>query len=135
MNQPLTTGSHYMRLLLLPYQQLINKNENGLMAVISSLPAISRFLVWSIVFPLIIVMPLQADDEEVTLNFKDADLNVVIQTVSEITGRNFVIDPRVKGKVTVVSARPMAADEFYQVFCQCLKCMVLLLFLMVILLE
>ncbi len=83
--------------------------------------AACRFFVWSIVFSLLVVMPLQAEDEEVTLNFKDADLNVVIQTVSDITGRNFVIDPRVKGKVTVVSSRPMLADELYQVFLSVLE--------------
>ncbi len=51
-----------------------------------------------------------------TLNIKDADIRTLIATVSEITGRNFIIDPRVEGKVNVVSARPMDADEIYQVF-------------------
>ncbi|HHL45369.1 MAG TPA: type II secretion system protein GspD, partial [Gammaproteobacteria bacterium] len=107
--------------LLLSYQELINKNEKGLMDTMPSGPAFCRFFVWSIVLSLLIVLPLQAEDEEVTLNFKDADLNVVIQTVADITGRNFVIDPRVKGKVTVVSSRPMRADELYQVFLSVLE--------------
>lgn len=51
-----------------------------------------------------------------TLNIKDADIRTLIATVSEITGRNFIIDPRVEGKVNVVSARPMDADEIYEVF-------------------
>ncbi len=106
---------------LLSYQQRINKKESGLMDAMPSFPAICRFFVWSILFSLLVVLPLQAEDEEVTLNFKDADLNVVIQTVSDITGRNFVIDPRVKGKVTVVSSRPMRADELYQVFLSVLE--------------
>src|SRR3546814_17556953 len=46
-----------------------------------------------------------------TLNLKGADINVLIQTVSEITGRSFIVDPRVDGKVTVVSARPMRSEE------------------------
>ena len=54
--------------------------------------------------------------ETTTLNLKNADIRAVIQTVSELTDTNFVIDPRVKGKVTVVSPRPMAPDEVYQVF-------------------
>ncbi len=58
---------------------------------------------------------LQAD-ERITLNLKEADLAAVISTVSELTGRNFIVDPRVKGRVTVVSARPLSADEVYQVF-------------------
>lgn len=57
-----------------------------------------------------------AAEETVTLNLKDADISSVISTVAEITGRNFIIDPRVKGKVTIVSTRPLAADEVYQVF-------------------
>ncbi len=51
-----------------------------------------------------------------TLNLKDADIRAVIATVSEMTGKNFIIDPRVKGKVTVLSSKPMNADEIYQVF-------------------
>ena len=57
----------------------------------------------------------------VTLNLKDADIRSFIETVAEATGRNFVVDPRVKAKVTVVSARPMSREEVYQVFpiCTC----------------
>jgi general secretion pathway protein D len=51
-----------------------------------------------------------------TLNLKDADIRVLIATVSEITGRNFIIDPRVEGKVNVVSTQPMDAEEVYAVF-------------------
>lgn len=51
-----------------------------------------------------------------TLNIKDADIRTLIATVSEITGKNFIVDPRVEGKVNVVSARPMDADEIYSVF-------------------
>jgi general secretion pathway protein D len=51
-----------------------------------------------------------------TLNLKDADIRVFIETVSEITGKSFIIDPRVEGRVNVVSRKPMDADEVYQVF-------------------
>lgn len=51
-----------------------------------------------------------------TLNLKDADIRVLVATVSEITGRNFIIDPRVEGKVNVVSTQPMDPDEVYAVF-------------------
>lgn len=51
-----------------------------------------------------------------TLNLKDADIRVLIATVSEITGRNFIIDPRVEGKVNVVSTQPMDPDQVYAVF-------------------
>lgn len=54
--------------------------------------------------------------ESMTLNLRDADIASVIGTISEMTGRNFIVDPRVKGRVTVISNRPMDADELYQVF-------------------
>lgn len=50
------------------------------------------------------------------LNLKDADIRAVITTVSEATGKNFIVDPRVKGKVTVVSSRSLGRQELYQVF-------------------
>lgn len=56
-----------------------------------------------------------------TLNMKDADIQALIATVSEITGRNFIIAPTVQGKVTVISARPMLPDELYQVFLSVLR--------------
>lgn len=59
-------------------------------------------------------LPLAA--QTVTLNLKDADINALIGTVAEVTGRNFIVDPRVKGKVTVISSRPMDGEEVYQVF-------------------
>lgn len=73
-------------------------------------------------FLLTICTPLVAENEgSATLNLKDADIRVLIDTVSEITGKNFIIDPRVKAKVTVVSAQPMGADEIYQIFLSILQ--------------
>ena len=57
----------------------------------------------------------------VTLNLKDADIRSFIETVAEATERNFVVDPRVKAKVTVVSARSMNREEVYQVFLSVLQ--------------
>jgi len=56
-----------------------------------------------------------------TLNLKDADIQALIATVSEITGKNFIVGPNVQGKVTVVSARPMRPDEIYDVFLSVLR--------------
>ncbi|MDB5967687.1 MAG: gspD [Hydrocarboniphaga sp.] len=53
---------------------------------------------------------------QVTLNLKDADINTLIATVSEVTGKNFIVDPRVKGKVTVISSSPMDAAGVYETF-------------------
>ena len=74
---------------------------------------------WLLLVWLVCALPLHA--EEVTLNLKDADIGALISTVAEVTERNFIVDPRVKGKVTVVSTRPMNSDEVYQVFLSILK--------------
>ncbi|MDQ3797013.1 MAG: type II secretion system protein GspD, partial [Pseudomonadota bacterium] len=62
-----------------------------------------------------------AQDKKVTLNLKDADIGTLIETVAEITGKNFVVDPRVKAKVTVISGEPISKDELYQVFLSVLQ--------------
>ncbi len=59
--------------------------------------------------------------EPVTFNLKEADITAVASTVADITGKNFVIDPRVKGKVTIISSRPMERDEIYQIFLSVLQ--------------
>ena len=51
-----------------------------------------------------------------TLNLKDVDIGVLIQAVSETTGRGFVVDPKVQGKVTVVVEKPMSPEELWSVF-------------------
>jgi general secretion pathway protein D len=56
-----------------------------------------------------------------TLNMKDADIDAFIATVSEITGKNFILGPNVQGKVTVVSAKPMKPEEIYDVFLSVLR--------------
>ncbi|MCW9031321.1 MAG: type II secretion system secretin GspD [Gammaproteobacteria bacterium] len=58
---------------------------------------------------------------KVTLNFNDTDISAVISAVSEMTGRNFIVDPRVKGKVTVISHRALKTSEVYEVFLSVLK--------------
>lgn len=49
-------------------------------------------------------------------NMQDVDIRTMISTVSEVTRKNFIIDPNVKGKVTVISKKSMSADEIYQIF-------------------
>jgi len=66
------------------------------------------------------VSPVYAESS-ITFNLKNAELQTVIATVAEFTGKNFIIDPRVKGKVTIISAKPMNADEVYQTFLSLLE--------------
>ena len=58
---------------------------------------------------------------EVMFNFQDADVQAVVKTVSQMTGRNFLIDPRVKGKITIISAKPVSSSAAYQIFLSALK--------------
>lgn len=62
-----------------------------------------------------------AAEETFTLNLKDADIDALISTVAKKTGKNFVIDPRVKAKVTVISNQEMNSDELYSVFLSVLQ--------------
>lgn len=62
------------------------------------------------------VIEVIADDDLVTLNMKDADITTFITDIGQMTGKAFIIDPRVKGKVTIVSQHPMTQDEVYHVF-------------------
>lgn len=59
--------------------------------------------------------------EQVTLNFTNADLKAVINTVSDLTGKTFIVDPRVKGTVNVISSASMPADAVYETFLSILQ--------------
>lgn len=49
-------------------------------------------------------------------NLQDADILSVINEVSQETGKNFVVDPRVSGKISLISSKPLKQSEVYQVF-------------------
>lgn len=70
---------------------------------------------------LIACLPVMAADERNMLNVRDGDIRSLIEAVSRATGKNFVVDPRVKGQVTVISSRPMDAEALYQTFLSILK--------------
>lgn len=54
-------------------------------------------------------------------NIRNGDIRAVIAEVSTVTGKNFVIDPRVQGKISIVSSTPMDNDALYQVFLSILQ--------------
>ena len=62
-----------------------------------------------------------AADEPVTLNFVNADIEAVIKAVAEITGRNFVVDPKVKGTINIISARPVPRNLVYPTLLSALR--------------
>jgi general secretion pathway protein D len=63
--------------------------------------------------PLTYVSSVQAE-QEMTQSFKQVDIANVIESVAKITGHNFIIDPRVKGKVTLLAEEGMSPDTLYQ---------------------
>ena len=78
-----------------------------------------KALLLSVLLSVCLASPALAD--EITLNLKDADIRALISTVSKFTGKNFIIDPRVKAKVTVVSANTLTPDAVYEVFLSVLQ--------------
>jgi general secretion pathway protein D len=58
----------------------------------------------------------QHDDELVTINMHNAEVTAVIQWLAEISRKRIVIDPRVKGKVTILANEPMTTPQAYEVF-------------------
>jgi len=58
----------------------------------------------------------EPSSQTITPNFKDADLTQVAEAVSVATGKNFIIDPRVRGQVTMLSSTPMNPAAFYEAF-------------------
>jgi len=59
--------------------------------------------------------------EELTLNLRDTDIRNLIDLVSEETGTNFIVDPRVRGDITVVSSRSFPRDDLLDLFQEILK--------------
>jgi general secretion pathway protein D len=58
---------------------------------------------------------------QTTVNLRDADVRAFIQDVARATGRSFIIDPRVQGKVTVVSDRPLDQAGYFELFLSTLR--------------
>ncbi|MGH8310131.1 MAG: type II secretion system secretin GspD, partial [Steroidobacteraceae bacterium] len=61
------------------------------------------------------VAPL-SNGQRITPNFKDANISTIIEAVSEATGKNFIVDPRVNAQVTMFSRTPMSPEAFYEAF-------------------
>ncbi len=100
---------------------------------------ILKLLLWFLGIPLLLVLTLSpsqalrldnessvrpvqqaqrrgSGDNLVSLDFDNVDLRVVIKFISELTGKNFLVDDKVKGKVTIISPTRIPVDEAYQVF-------------------
>ncbi|TAJ77817.1 MAG: type II secretion system protein GspD [Gallionellaceae bacterium] len=67
------------------------------------------------------VSVLAATEEKVSLNFVNADIEEVVRAISHITGKNFLMDPRVKGTINIVSATPVPASLAYDILLSALR--------------
>ena len=72
-----------------------------------------------------LLSPVMAQNTEVPdtvmINFRDADIRSVIESVAEITGRSFVLDPRVQGKITIISPQAIDSSLLYEAILSALQ--------------
>jgi len=90
--------------------------------------ATTKSFLWAIVIVALIALLLPSSrvlaqetgkenpQQFVSIDFNNVDINVFIKFMSELTGTNFVVDQRVKGKVTIISPSKISLDEAYKVF-------------------
>ncbi len=113
---PVHPGPRYRRLL--PVRRLA-----VLAALASCLTALAEpaLAQGSAASPAPAATPAQPAGDSVTLNFVNAEIDAVVKAVAEITGSNFIVDPRVKGTVNIVSARPVPRNLVYPTLLSALR--------------
>ena len=62
-----------------------------------------------------------AQQPTITPNYKDADIRKIVEAVGAVTGKNFILDPRVNAKVTMLSSTEMSPEAFYEAFLSILE--------------
>ncbi|MDD5286630.1 MAG: type II secretion system secretin GspD [Desulfuromonadaceae bacterium] len=65
--------------------------------------------------------PVLAADKGVILNFNEVDISTMVKFISDLTGKNFILDERVKGKISVYSPSKLSIEEAYNVFVSVLE--------------
>jgi len=70
---------------------------------------------------ILFVPPVSAAGRGVVLNFNEVDISTMVKFISDLTGRNFVLDDRVKGKISVYSPSKLSIEEAYNVFVSVLE--------------
>lgn len=64
---------------------------------------------------------VKISDDKVTLNFVDADIESVIKAIGQITNKNFLLDPRVKGTISINTSKPVPRNMTYQILLSALR--------------
>ena len=65
--------------------------------------------------------PLVPASSQYVLNFREADIRAFIEDAARVTGRTFIIDPAVQGRVSVVTQRPLSRSEYFELFLSTLR--------------
>lgn len=87
-------------------------------------PIIRTYESWRLMFAAVLLSVatlVWAQQPAATLNWKDADIRQVVEAVSAVTGKNFILDPRVTGRVTLLSPTPLGPDALYEAFLSILQ--------------
>ena len=79
-----------------------------------------KFLLSAAAMALVLATPIAASAQQ-TLNVRDADIRAFIQDAARVTGRTFIIDNKVQGKVSVVTDRPLSRSEYFEIFLSTLR--------------
>ncbi|MBL8506974.1 MAG: type II secretion system protein GspD, partial [Chitinimonas sp.] len=75
----------------------------------------------TVALALMLATQVMAADDRVMLNFVNSDIESTVKAVGLITGKNFVLDPRVKGTVNIVSSSPVRQKEVYEILLSALR--------------
>ena len=69
----------------------------------------------------LVAAPLAPASSQYVLNFREADIRAFIEDAARVTGRTFIIDPAVQGRVSVVTQRPLSRSEYFELFLSTLR--------------
>lgn len=89
-----------------------------------SLILIFALLLISFIYPVFLEAGLQKEDikdKKVVVNFVDVDIATVVKFISEVTGKNFVFDDRVKGNITIIAPSKLSVNEAFSLFTSALE--------------
>ncbi|HEX8620877.1 MAG TPA: type II secretion system secretin GspD [Allosphingosinicella sp.] len=70
---------------------------------------------------LLLAAPLTPARAQHVVNFREADIRAFIEDAARVTGRTFIVDPTVSGKVSVVTQRPLSRSEYFELFLSTLR--------------
>ncbi len=98
-------------------QSLLSKLNLGLIRSKNVVSSLAIFIAASVIF----YTPIVHAEESAQINLRDVEIPTLIETVSRITGKSFIIDPRVKGRVTVITSSDIDKDELYDTFLSILQ--------------